>query len=306
MDVSLNFHHLRYFWVTAKEGSVTRAAAKLRVTQPTVSQQLAALETTLGEPLFHREGRKLVLTEVGRTVMRFAEDIFSLGTDLLDTVRGRPTGRPARLAVGISESVPKVVAYRILEPALAPGTHVVCHEDTQERLLAQLTAHALDVVITDEPVGGTHARAFSHLLGECGIGVFAVKALARSVRKDYPRSLHGAPMLLPARGTVLRRELDQWLDARKVVPRVIGEFQDPALMTVFAQAGAGLVVAPDAIARDTVLAQGLQRVGSLKPLRQRFYVATVERRLVHPAVQVIAGAARKTLFGKDAHRAATT
>lgn len=302
MDASLNFHHLRYFWITAREGSVTRAARKLRVTQPTVSEQLRALEDTLGEPLLRREGRRLVLTDVGRTVLRFAEEIFSLGNDLVDTVRGRPTGQPAQLAVGISESVPKIIAYRILEPALGsdPKTmvRVVCQEDSTERLVAQLASHALDMVITDEPVGPTQpARAYSHLLGECGVSVFGVSKLARSIKKGgFPKSLDGAPMLLPSPGTSLRREIDQWLDARGIAPRVAGEFQDPALMKVFAQAGVGLFVAPDAIAAETVLAQGLARVGAMKPLRQRFYVVTVERKLVHPAVQLIAGAARQTLF----------
>ncbi|HVH41846.1 MAG TPA: transcriptional activator NhaR [Labilithrix sp.] len=302
MDASLNFHHLRYFWITAREGSVTRAARKLRVTQPTVSEQLRALEDTLGEPLLRREGRRLVLTDVGRTVLRFAEEIFSLGNDLVDTVRGRPTGQPAQLAVGISESVPKIIAYRILEPALGsdPKTmvRVVCQEDSTERLVAQLASHALDMVITDEPVGPAQpARAYSHLLGECGISVFGVAKLARALKKaGFPKSLDGAPMLLPSPGTSLRREIDQWLDARGIAPRVAGEFQDPALMKVFAQAGVGLFVAPDAIAAETVLAQGLARVGAMKPLRQRFYVVTVERKLVHPAVQLIAGAARQTLF----------
>jgi len=302
---SLNFHHLRYFWVVAREGSVTKAAARLHVTQPTVSQQLAALEDTLGEPLFVREGRRLALTEVGRTTMRFADEIFTLGADLVETVRGSaPIGGPSRLDVGISEAVPKVVAYRILEPALGvrgdSSTRIVCHEDAQERLVVQLSSHVLDMIITDEPVGPTHARAYSHLLGECGVSVFGDAKLARDVKRegDFPKSLHGAPMLLPAPGSVLRREIDHWLDARGVTPRVVGEFQDPALMSVFAQAGAGLFVAPDAIAPETVLAQGLRRVGSMKPLRQRFYVVTVDRRLVHPAVQQIAGAARRTLFSK--------
>jgi LysR family transcriptional regulator, transcriptional activator of nhaA len=311
LDASLNFHHLRYFWVTAREGSVTRAARQLRVTQPTVSEQLRALEETLGEPLLRREGRRLVLTDVGRTVVRFADEIFSLGTDLVDTVRGRPTGKPVRLSVGVSEAVPKVVAYRILEPALAdPATavRIVCQEDTQERLIVELSSHALDMVITDEPVGPTHARAYSHLVGECGVGIFGVAKLAREVRQGFPKSLGGAPMLLPSPGTVLRREIDQWFDARGIAPRVVGEFQDPALMSVFAQAGAGLIVAPDAIAKEALrspsagLAQGLRRVGSMKPLRQRFYVVTVERKLVHPAVVAIAGTARKTLFAKDRGR----
>lgn len=303
----LNFHHLRYFWVVAREGSVTKAAARLHVTQPTVSQQLASLEDTLGEPLFHREGRRLTLTEVGRTTMRFADEIFSLGTDLVETVRGQPFGRPSRLDVGISEAVPKVVAYRILEPALGTrgdtSTRIVCHEDAQDRLVVQLSNHVLDMIITDEPVGPTHARAYSHLLGECGVSVFGDAKLVREVKRDFPKSLDGTPMLLPAPGTALRREIDHWLESRGVTPRVVGEFQDPALMSVFAQAGAGLLVAPDAIAPETVFAQGLRRVGSMKPLRQRFYVVTVERRLVHPAVQQIAGAARRTLFSKTSKRA---
>ncbi|MBS2014791.1 MAG: LysR family transcriptional regulator [Deltaproteobacteria bacterium] len=288
MDASLNFHHLRYFWVTAREGSVTAAARKLHVTQPTVSEQLRLLEETLGEPLLRREGRRLVLTEVGRTVIRFADEIFSLGEDLVDTVRGRPTGKPARLTVGVAESVPKIVAYRILEPAL--GMHVVCVEDTQERLLAQLDAHALDMVISDEPAASGQSRAHAHELGQCGVSVFGTAKLVKAAREGFPRSLDGAPMLLPALGSALRREIDHWLDARSVAPKVIGEFQDPALMTVFAQAGAGLLVAPDAIATESTLAHGLKRLGAMKPLRQRFYVLTVDRRLLHPAVQRVASA----------------
>lgn len=302
MDASLNFHHLRYFWVTAREGSVTEAAKRLRVTQPTVSEQLRLLEETLGEPLLRREGRRLVLTEVGRTVVRFADEIFSLGDDLVDTVRGRPTGRPARLAVGLAESVPKAIAYRILEPAL--GMHIVCVEDTQERLLAQLAAHGLDMVITDEPAAASQS-AHSHELGECGVSVFGTSKLVKAARDGFPRSLDGAPMLLPAIGSALRREIDHWLDARSIAPKVLGEFQDLALMSVFAQAGAGLFVAPDAIAPQgppdaarprgairnaSILAHGLRRLGAMKPLRQKFYVLTVERRLAHPAVQLIASA----------------
>jgi LysR family transcriptional regulator, transcriptional activator of nhaA len=301
-NLTFNFHHLRYFWVVAREESVTKASKKLRVTQPTVSQQIALLEDALGEELFQREGRRLVLTEVGQTVMRFADEIFSLGTDLVETVKGRPMGRPARLDVGISEAVPKVVAYRILEPALGvkgdSTTRIVCQEDAQERLVVQLAAHQLDMIITDEPVGPTHARAYSHLLGECGVSVFGVSKLAREAKDGFPKSLDRAPMLLPAPGTALRREIDHWLETRNITPRVVGEFQDPALMSVFAQAGAGLFVAPDAIAPETVLAQGLRRVGSMKPLRQRFYVVTVERRLVHPAIQEIAGTAARKLFSK--------
>ena len=298
VDASLNFHHLRYFWVTAREGSVTRAAKRLRVTQPTVSQQLNALEETLGEELLRRNGRRLVLTEVGRTVLRFADEIFTIGTELVDTVRGRPTGRPARLTVGIAESVPKIVAYRILEPVLGGDVHIACIEDTQERLVTRLAGHSLDVVLSDEPASASATVAHSHVLGDCGVSVFGVTKLSRAARVGFPKSLDRAPMLLPAVGTTLRREIDHFLESRQIAPKIVGEFQDPALMTVFAQAGAGLLVAPDAIAAETFLTQGLRRVGAMKPLRQRFFAITVERKLVHPAVQLIAGAAKKGLFAK--------
>lgn len=297
MDASLNFHHLRYFWLTAREGSVTRAAAKLRVTQPTVSEQLRSLEEMLGEPLLRREGRRVVLTEAGRTVMRFADEIFSLGDDLVGTVRGRGKGRPIRLTVGVAESVPKAVAYRILEPALKEeGLRLVCEEDASDRLLRQLEQHTLDLVISDEPLGAALAEtARSEVLGECGVSVFAAAKLARTTKKGFPRSLGGAPMLVPGVGTTLRREIDQWLEERGIVPRIVGEFEDPALMSVFAEAGEGLFVAPDAI--ETVRTDGgLERIGQLRPLRQRYYLHTVRRRWGHPLVGRLAGIARERLF----------
>ncbi|MFO0734960.1 MAG: LysR family transcriptional regulator [Labilithrix sp.] len=295
MDASLNFHHLRYFWLVAREGSVTRAAAKLHVTQPTVSEQIRLLEETLGEDLFRRDGRKVALTDVGRTVLKFAEEIFSLGDDLIGTVRGRPTGRPMRLEVGVAESVPKAIAYRILEPALAePGLRVVCEEDTTDRLVRQLQSHTLDLVISDEP----SLSATSELLGESGISVFGVSKLARAAKRGFPRSLQDAPMLLPVPGTTLRRELDQWFEERGIFPQIIGEFEDPALMSAFAQAGKGLYVAPDAV-EDTRIGEGrLMRAGRMRPLRQRFYLLTVQRRIGHPTVARLAGAARERLFAK--------
>ena len=302
----LNFHHLRYFWLVAREGSVSRAASKLRVSQPTVSEQVRELQEALGEKLLRREGRGLTLTEAGQTVFRFAEEIFALGGELVDTVKGRPTGRPLRLAVGIADVVPKLVAFRILEPALAMADRVrlVCREDAQERLLPDLASHTLDMVIADAPAGPGLGLggAFSHLLGECGVSVFASARLAAKLRPGFPRSLDGAPFLLPTTDTALRRELDGWFDARKITPEVIGEIQDAALLSTFAEAGLGVFAAPDAIANETGLARGLRRVGAMKPLRARYYAITVERRLDHPAVSLIAGAARERLFGKRASK----
>jgi LysR family transcriptional activator of nhaA len=287
MDASLNFHHLRYFWVTSREGSVTKAAAKLRVTQPTVSEQIRLLEEILGEKLMRREGRRVVLTDVGRTVMRFADEIFSLGDDLIGTVRGRPTGKPMRLNVGVAESVPKAIAYRILEPALSePGLRFVCEEDTTERLVGQLGDHTLDMVISDEP----SLIAQTELLGTSGVSVFGVPKLARAARTGFPRALTNMPILLPKLGTTLRREIDAWFAERGISPRIVGEFEDPALMTAFARAGNGLYIAPD------LGEEQLQRAGRLKPLGQRFYLLTVARRIQHPIVARLAGTARERMF----------
>jgi LysR family transcriptional regulator, transcriptional activator of nhaA len=297
----LNFHHVRYFWMVAREGSVTRAAKKLRLTQPTVSAQVHELEAMLGEKLFRREGRRLVLTESGQLAMRFADEIFALGTELVDSVRGRLTGRAARLSVGIADEVPKDVAFRILEPILAmpEPVRVVCHEDTQSRLVALLATHALDVVIADAPETGRHpVSLYNHLLGECPVSVFGIAKLANRARSGFPRSLDDAPFLLPTSGTALRREVDSWLEDHRIAPAVVGEFQDAALLAVFARAGAGLFVGPDvgrANPAGSLPRAGFRRVGVLKPLRQRYYAITAERRLVNPALQTIAGGARSAL-----------
>ncbi|MGE0452773.1 MAG: transcriptional activator NhaR [Vicinamibacteria bacterium] len=295
----LNYHHLRYFWAVAREGSVTRASEKLHISQPTVSAQIRELEEALGEKLFARAGRSLALTEVGRIVFRYADEIFGLGRELLDTVKGRPTGRPARLTVGLANVVPKLIAYRLLEPALRLPEPVLieCLEDRPERLLAELALHALDLVIADAPVGpGVKVRAYSHLLGETAIGVFGSPALL-GARKAFPGCLEGAPFLLPGQATTLRRELDHWLDARKLRPRVVGEFDDTALLNVFGQAGRGLFAAPLAIEQEMRRQLGVRRLGVIPEIKERFYAISVERRLKHPAVLAISQAARETLFG---------
>jgi LysR family transcriptional activator of nhaA len=320
----LNFHHLRYFWHVAREGTVSRAAKVLRVTQPTISEQIHALEESLGERLFRRDGRRLALTEAGVTAMRYADEIFALGSELRGAVKGRPAGRPLRLAVGVADVVPKLVAFRILEPALAMADRVriECCEDSPSRLLAALSTHALDLVIADAPappgpaqassmLGADGAlavsrarpasRVYNHLLGECGVSVFGARRMADELRVGFPRSLDGAPLLLPTPNTALRRELDDWFTSRGIEPNVVGEFQDTALLSVFAEAGVGLFAAPDAIAPSHEgRAHGLRKVGTLEPLRARFYAITVERRIAHPAALAIAGSARAKLFVKRA------
>ena len=294
----INYHHLLYFWLAAKAGSVTAAAAELRLAQSTVSAQIRQLEHVLDERLFRRQGRRLVLTDVGRTVYRYAEEIFGLGRELLDAVRDRPTGRPLRFAVGIADQVPKLIAHRLLMPALALDVPVrlLCSEGETVSLLAELATHQLDVVITDAPVGpGTGVHAFNHLLGESGVTIYGTAAHVRAVRRGFPRSLAGAPFLLPTPGTTLRRALDQWFASHELGPNVVAEVEDSALLTVFGQAGLGLFPAPTVLERALRRQYGVAVAGRLGDVRERFYAISVERRLKHPAVVATLAAARTAL-----------
>lgn len=296
----LNYHHLLYFWTVAREGSVARACKQLNLTQQTISGQIRALEEDLGEKLLVRSGRGLVLTDVGRTVYRYADEIFSLGRELMNTVKDRPTGRPVRLVVGVADVLPRLVAHRLLEPAfgLPEPVQLVCRDDKPERLLADLAMFELDVVLTDAPVSPTvRVRAFSHLLGECGVSFFGAAPLVAAHRKRFPRSLDGAPMLLPTDNTALRRSLEEWFDAQRIRPRTVGEFEDDALLRAFGQAGAGLFAAPTAIAKDVQRQCGVSVIGQAEEVRARFYAISVERKLRHPAVVAISEAARTKLFG---------
>ena len=224
----LNYHHLLYFWLVAREGGVAQASARLHLAPPTLSGQIRALENALGEKLFAKQGRKLVLTETGRVVYGYADEIFTLGRELMDTIKGRPTGRPVRLTVGIADVVPKLIARRLLEPArhFKEPVRLVCREDKPDQLLAELALHNLDVVIADSPVGpGSAVRAFNHLLFECGISFFGTSKLAEAHRSGFPRSLDGAPILLPTANSNLRRLLDQWFSDQQIRPAIAGEFR---------------------------------------------------------------------------------
>jgi LysR family transcriptional activator of nhaA len=296
----LNYHHLLYFWTVAREGSIARATGKLHLTQPTISAQIKTLEDSLGEKLFVRAGRKLVLTEVGQVVYRYADEIFGLGRELQDVLAGRPTGRPLRLAVGIADQVPKLVSYRLLAPVLNGPVPVrlVCREDKVERLFADLSTHALDLVLSDRPVTAeARVRAFNHKLGDTAVRVFGTATLADRYRRGFPQTLQGAPFLLPAEGTSLRRSLDEWFEQARIQPMVVGEFSDSALLKEFGMAGAGLFAAPAAVAEDIRRLYAVKALGELEGVREAFYVITVERRLRHPAGGAIPEAARQRLFG---------
>lgn len=297
----LNYHHLLYFWTVAREGSLVAAGKALKLSHPTLSAQIRALEGRLDEKLFTRAGRGLVLTEMGRVVYRYADEIFSLGREMLDTVNGRSGGRPLRLDVGVADVVPKLVVRRLLQPALGgpEPVRLVCHEGRYEKLLADLTLHTLDLVIADAPLPpGSGVRAFHHLLGETGVSFFATKPLAARHRRGFPRSLDGAPLLLPLEGSPLRRSLNQWFDRHGVAPRVVAEFEDSALLKVFGTDGVGIFPAPTVLEADVARQYGVQVVGRAPEVRERFYAISVERKLKNPAVVAISEAARHDLFAK--------
>lgn len=285
--------------MVAKTGSITRACEELRLAQPTISAQLRALEESLGEKLFSKSGRRLQLTEIGQVVYEYADDIFSLGRELSDVLKGRPRGRPARLLVGISDMMPKLVAYRILQPALQLGTpfHLVCHEDHSEKLLLSLAAHELDLVLTDAPAPpSVRVRVFSHLLGSSGIALFATPSLAAQYRKDFPARLEGAPFLMPMQDSASRQSLDQWFDAKGIRPLVVGEFQDRALLNVFGQAGVGIFASPIAVEQEVRKYYRVSMVGRLDSAKEEFYAISAERKIKHPAVAAISDSARHNLF----------
>jgi LysR family transcriptional activator of nhaA len=287
----LNYHHLLYFWTVARHGSIAKACVELRLSPPTLSSQIRQLEASLGEALFTREGRRLVLTDVGRTVQGYADEIFTRGREMVDVVTGRRSPGQ-RLVVGVSDVLPKLVAWRLLQPALAVA------EDRHDRLLAALAVHELDIVLSDQPAtAAIGVRAFNHALGECGVSFFATPSLASKLGGGLPRCLDGAPMLLPTDVSALRLSLDGWFDRHGVRPRVVGEFDDGALLKTFGQAGAGVFVAPSVIEREVTGTHGVRAIGRTREIRERYYAISAYRRLKHPAVVALSSAARHAMFG---------
>lgn len=296
----MNYHHLLYFWTIATEGGISKAAKVLRLAQPTVSGQLRLFEDTLGQRLFHRVGRRLVLTDVGRMTFRYADELFAIGRELQDALQGRFEGRPLRFAVGIADVVPKWVAHRLLEPALhiRERIRLICVEDRSDRLVDRLAAHELDLVLSDGPVVSTGTtRLFSHPLGQSGFSFLAAAGSAPALRRRFPRSLHEQPFLLPPTGTNARRVLEQWFVARDLRPLIRAEFDDSALCTVFGAAGVGAFAAPTVIEKELVRQAGVKVIGRVEELRESFYAITAERRLKHPAVVAVSEAGARDLFG---------
>lgn len=291
----LNYHHLRYFWVVAEEGGLRKAADKLHVSQPTISAQIAALEGVLGEKLFRRGGRSLALTEGGHRVLSYAEEIFSLGQELLDAARQRPSARPLRVHIGITDSLPKLVSYEIIKPIfkLEQPVQAVCREGKVADLLGQLAAYRLDIVLADEPAPSSlPIKVFNHFLGECGVIFCAERKLAATLKRKFPKSLNDAPVLLPAGNTALRRSLEKWFQAEEIRPRVVAEFDDAALMKVAAVDGLGFFALPTLVMQEAVASYDFQFIGRTEGCRQQFYAISAERKLTHPAVLAITSQAR--------------
>lgn len=295
----LNYHHLFYFWTVMQEGSITAASAKLSLAQSTVSAQLSKFEENLGAKLFRRVGRNIEPTDMGHLVYRYADEIFSLGREMMDSVRGRPVAGPLSLKVGIVDVIPKLVARKLLEPAgkLPEKVRLICHEGKDEQLLAELALHKLDVVLTDTPLRSSLSiKAYNHLLGECGVSFFGVEKLAKPLQNDFPHSLDGVPMLLPMPMSSSRGMLDQWFERIGVHPVIIGEFDDNALVKVFGQAGDGIFMAPTVIEKEVEQQYQVQVIGRTNKIREKFYAISVERIIRHPAVAAISEAAQQKLF----------
>ncbi len=295
---SLNYQHLRYFWAVSRHGNLTRASAELLLTPQTVSTQIRDLEKGLGVELFSREGRRLVLTDIGRVVYRYANEIFNIGREIQDVVRGLP-GRAMYLAVGVADVVPKLIAHHLIEPAiqLKEPVRVICREGRTDRLLSELAIHKLDVVLSDTPIPpAVKIRAYNHLLGESQVTFMASDRLARNCRKGFPESMNGVPILLPTEGTTLRGTLEQWFDRLEIRPMVVGEFEDSALLKAFGQAGVGVFAVPSVIQDEVGRQYGVEPIGVVEGIVERFYAISLERKVRHPAVAAVCIAAKSVLF----------
>ncbi len=298
----MNYKHLQYFWATAKAGGLLRAAEQLYTTPQTLSGQIKLLEDRLGRKLFRKNGRELELTEDGRVALGYAEDIFTLGGELEAALRDRPDGapRPIEFRVGVADSVAKPVAYRLLEPALnmPQPVHMLCHEWKFADLLAELALHRLDLVIADEPVSRrVSVQAFNHPLGSSTMSFFAAPSLLSKLEGSFPACLNGAPMLIPSRASSVRSQFDAWLKRNRLEPRVIGEFDDGALMKAFGREGRGVFISPSVVEEQTAEQYNVEILGRSDELIENFYAISVERRITHPCVAVITQSARGKLFG---------
>jgi LysR family transcriptional activator of nhaA len=296
----LNYKQLHYFWAVAKAGSIIRASERLHLTPQTLSGQIGLLEEALGVSLFLRVGRRLELTETGRLALSYADEVFQIGSELEEALRNRPESRSIQFRVGVDDAVPKSIAYRLLTPAmeLAEPVRIVCREDKLARLLVELAIQRLDLILADRPMpAGTNVKGYSHKLGDCGITFFAEPRLAAQFIEKWPGILDVAPLLIPGKEAAVRAPLMRWFDIHQIRPRIVGEFDDSALMQAFGQAGTGIFIAPSVMADEVRREHGVIIIGQTDEVTEQFYAISMERRLTHPAVVAINDAAQKELFG---------
>ncbi len=296
---NINLKHLRYFWAVASNGSIARASEILHLTPQTISGQLRELEEQIDAKLFRKSGRNLVLTDTGHTVFSYADEMFRLSNELQDVLAGRTPGSALRLNVGIAMVVPKLLAYRVLAPALEleDPVHLICHEAPLPDLLADLSIHKLDLVLADCPISPTlNVRAYNHVLGESGISFLAARSEASKFSDGFPGSLNGAPMLMPSNNSALRRGLELWLEQNNIIPVTVAEFEDRALMKAFGEAAVGIFTSPTAVEADVIAKYDTEVIGRTEEVKERFYAISAERRIKHPAVSAITTAARDYIF----------
>ncbi|MNZ45289.1 Transcriptional activator protein NhaR [compost metagenome] len=295
----LNYRQLHYFWVVAKTGSIVRACEQLNLTPQTISGQISLLEQTYGIELFRRVGRQLELTEAGRQTLTYAEQMFQLGGELEALLRAQPNEQQILFRVGVADVVPKSIVYRLIAPTmeLHEPLRITCREDKLERLLADLAIQRLDLVISDSPMPShLDIKGYSQKLGECGISFFATRELAERYGSDFPRCLHGAPLLIPGQETVVRSRLQRWFAEQRIQPRIVGEFDDSALMQAFGQSGSGIFIGPSVIADEVRRQYGVELIGQTDAVSESFYAISVERKVKHPGIVAITEGARRELF----------
>ncbi|NNC68018.1 MAG: transcriptional activator NhaR [Gammaproteobacteria bacterium] len=295
----LNYNHLLYFWTVAREGSITKASELLHITPQTISGQIKLLEETIGEPLFKRQGRGLLLTETGQVVHIYADEIFSIGSELTQRLRSKEPGKPLELNIGIVNSIAKLIAYRIIEPVLNldDPVRIICLEGDLEKLLSDLAIHKLDLILSDRLMPtGLSVKAYNHILGESTVSFFAQKRMAVSYRKKFPESLNEAPMLMPVSTHTLRRSLDDWFEKIGVTPKIVAEFDDSALLKAFGEAAVGIFPAPTAIKNEVEHMYHSSVIGEVKELKETYYAISPERKIKHPGVMSITENARTEFF----------
>ena len=297
----MNFKHLHYFWVTAKAGGVVKAGEQLHITPQTLSGQIKLLEERLGRKLFRKSGRNLELTDDGRVALRYADDIFSLGQELEQALRARRAGgaQASEFRVGIEDALAKTVAYRLLEPSLhlPDPVRLICVEGQFNDLMAQLALHRIDLVLSDQPLTSRlSVKAYNHPLGSSSMSFYASPGLRQTLKAPFPACLNGAPMLVPGGTSSVRPQFEAWLTRHQLQPRVVGEFNDGALMKAFGREGGGIFLSPSVCEAETSEQYGVHIIGRSEEITESFYAISAERRITHPAVRAITRAAKGELF----------